>query len=196
MEALMMTLSSGAVSGVRPYFMLLLLGISGRFLDLEIVPQVLQRTDVLIIAAVLVVVDFAADKIAFLDSFWDGIHTVVRPVAGGAIGYLLGGETDTMNALVLAAIGAFSALGIHAAKATTRAAVNASPEPFSNAVVSFGEDIAAVGLGILAVLLPILAGILALALLAAAIIATVLLARLIRKWRRKGAAADIQATAL
>ena len=190
MEALMMTLSSGAVSGIRPYLMLFVLGAAGRFLEIEQIPAVMQRTDVLVIAAILLVVDFAADKIQFLDSVWDAIHTVVRPVAGGAIGYLLGGETDTTYAIVLGVVGLLSATGIHAAKATTRAAVNASPEPVSNVFVSVGEDVGAVVLSILAVLLPIIAGIAALFLLIAAIIATVMLWRFIRRIRARRASDD------
>lgn len=162
MEALMMTLGSGWVSGVRPYFMVFLLGLSGRVFGLEQVPEVLQRTDLLVIAGILLVVDFAADKIAFLDSFWDQLHTVIRPIAGGAIGYLLGGETDTTAAIVMAVIGAATALGAHATKATARAAVNVSPEPVSNALVSTGEDVAAVAVGALTLALPVVAGVLAL----------------------------------
>lgn len=165
MEALLMTLGSGWVSGIRPYFMLFLLGLSGRIFDLEQVPQVLQRTDLLVITAILLLVDLAADKIAFLDSFWDQLHTVIRPVAGGAIGYLLGGETDTTTAIVMAVIGAAAAFGSHAAKATARAAVNVSPEPVSNVVVSTGEDLAAVVMGVLTIALPAVAAVLALVLL-------------------------------
>lgn len=65
----MMTLGSGWVSGIRPYFMIFLLGLSGRLLSLEQVPEVLQRTDLLVITGILLLVDLAADKIAFLDSF-------------------------------------------------------------------------------------------------------------------------------
>ncbi len=162
MESLMMTLGSGWVSGVRPYFMIFLLGLTGRLFSLEQVPLVLQRTDVLVIAGILLVVDFAADKIAWLDSFWDLLHTVIRPVAGGALGYLLAGETDTVTAIVMAVLGGGMALGAHAAKATTRAAVNTSPEPVTNALVSFGEDAAVVVVGLLTIVLPAVAGILAL----------------------------------
>ena len=166
MDALLMTLGSGWVSGIRPYFMLFLLGLSGRLFDLEQVPAVLQRTDLLVITAVLLLVDLAADKIAFLDSFWDQLHTVIRPIAGGAIGFLLGGETDTTTAIVMAVIGAATAFGAHAAKSTARAAVNVSPEPVSNVLVSTGEDVAAVVMGLLTVLLPAVAAVLALLLLA------------------------------
>lgn len=162
-----MTLGSGWVSGVRPYFMIFLLGLSGRLFDLEQVPDVLQRTDVLVITGILLLVDFAADKIAYIDSFWDALHAVVRPIAGGAIGFLLGGETDTTTAIVMAVIGAAAAFGAHTAKSTARAAVNVSPEPVSNALVSTGEDVAAVVMGVLAIALPALAAVVAVVLLAA-----------------------------
>ncbi|MGP9581087.1 DUF4126 domain-containing protein [Brachybacterium sp. AOP35-5H-19] len=185
MEALMMTLGSGWVSGVRPYFMVFLLGLSGRLMNLEQVPEVLQRTDLLVITAILLLVDFAADKIAFLDSFWDQLHTVIRPIAGGAIGFLLGGETDTSTAIVMAVLGAASAFGSHAAKATARAAVNVSPEPVSNALVSTGEDVAAVVMGLLTVLLPALAGVLALVLLGLGIYLMVRIRRAYRGLRER-----------
>lgn len=185
MEALMMTLSSGAVSGIRPYLMLFMLGIADRFFQVGVVPDVMGRTDVLVITGILLVVDFLADKVAFLDSVWDAIHTVVRPIAGGAIGFLLGGETDTANAVVLAAVGAFSALSVHAAKAGTRAVVNASPEPVSNVLVSTGEDIAAVVLALLAVLLPILAGAVAVIVIIGAIAGAFLLFRTARRIRER-----------
>lgn len=191
MEAVMMTLGSGWVSGVRPYFMIFLLGLSGRLFGIEQVPEVLQRTDLLVIAGILLVVDFAADKIAFLDSFWDQLHTVIRPIAGGAIGYLLGGETDTTAAIVMAVLGAATALGAHATKATARAAVNVSPEPVSNALVSTGEDLAAVVVGVLTLILPVLAGLLALVLIAAGLY---LAYRIHRAYRDlKGKLAEVRA---
>ncbi|GAA4525186.1 hypothetical protein GCM10023160_17820 [Brachybacterium paraconglomeratum] len=185
MEALMMTLGSGWVSGVRPYFMVFLLGLSGRLLGIEQVPEVLQRTDLLVITGLLLLVDFAADKIAFLDSFWDQLHTVIRPIAGGAIGFLLGGETDTTSAVVMAVLGAAAAFGSHAAKATARAAVNVSPEPVSNALVSTGEDVAVVVMGLLTILLPALAGVLALLLLGLGIYAIVRIRRAYRGLRER-----------
>ena len=169
MEALLMTLGSGWVSGVRPYFMIFLLGISGRLFGIEQVPEVLQRTDLLVITGILLLVDLAADKVAFLDSLWDQLHTVIRPVAGGAIGFLLGGETDTTTAVVMAVLGAAAAFGSHAAKATARAAVNVSPEPVSNVLVSTGEDAAALVMGLLTIALPALAAVLALLLLGAGV---------------------------
>lgn len=189
MEALLMTLGSGWVSGIRPYFMIFLLGIAGRLFGIEQVPEVLQRTDLLVITGILLLVDLAADKIAFLDSFWDQLHTVLRPIAGGAIGYLLGGETDTTTAIVMAVIGAATAFGAHAAKSTARAAVNVSPEPVSNVLVSTGEDVAAVVMGLLTLLLPALAAVLALGLLGLGIYLVVRLRRTYRDLRGRLAAA-------
>lgn len=185
MEALLMTLGSGWVSGIRPYFMIFLLGLGGRIFELGQVPAVLQRTDVLVITGILLLVDLAADKIAFLDSFWDQLHTIVRPIAGGAIGFLLGGETDTTNAIVMAVLGAAAAFGSHAAKSTTRAAVNVSPEPVSNVLVSTGEDVAAVVMGVLVLVLPVAAAILALILLALGIWAIIRIHRAYRDLRAR-----------
>lgn len=185
MEALMMTLGSGWVSGVRPYFMLFLLGLSGRLFGIEQIPQVLQRTDLLVITAILLLVDFAADKIPYFDSLWDQIHTVVRPVAGAAIGYLLGGETSTVDAIVMAVLGGGMAAGAHAAKTTGRAAINVSPEPVSNVIVSAGEDIAVVAVGLLTILLPVIAAIIALIALAAGIYVLVKVRRRYRDLRRR-----------
>lgn len=195
MEALLMTLGSGWVSGIRPYFMVFLLGLAGRLLDLEQVPDVLQRTDLLVITAILLLVDVAADKIAFFDSFWDQLHTVIRPIAGGAIGFLLGGETDTTTAIIMAVVGAATAFGSHAAKSTARAAINVSPEPVSNAVVSTGEDVAALVVGGLTLLLPAVAAVLALALLAAGIYLIYRVHRLYRNLRGKLRTARAERTA-
>lgn len=161
-----MTVGSGWVSGIRPYFMVFLLGLAGRVLGLDQVPAVLQRTDVLVITAILLLVDFAADKIAYFDSFWDQLNTVVRPIAGAAIGFLLGGETSTADAIIMAVLGGATAVGAHVTKATTRAAVNVSPEPVSNAVVSGIEDVAALAMGVLAIALPAVAAVISVVLVA------------------------------
>lgn len=185
MDALLMTIGSGWVSGIRPYFMVFLLGLAGRIFDLDQVPQVLERTDVLVITGILLAVDFAADKIPYFDSLWDQLNAIVRPLAGAAIGYLLGGETDTTSAIIMAVLGGATALGAHAAKATTRAAINVSPEPVSNAVVSVVEDGAALVMGLLAVFLPVLAAIVAVVLVIAGLWLAYRLHRLYRNLRAR-----------
>jgi len=90
---------------------------------------------------VLFLIEMVADKIPYLDSTWDSIHTVVRPAVGATLGYLFGHENSDLNAAFMAATGGFAALASHLVKAGTRAAVNTSPEPASNIVVSTAEDV-------------------------------------------------------
>lgn len=144
--------ATGWSSGVNVYLSLLVVGLAGRA-EVVAVPEVLTRTDVLIVAGVLVAVEFVADKVPYFDSFWDLVHTIVRPVGGAALGAVLSGEADTVVAAVAAG---GLAIASHVAKATTRAAVNASPEPLSNLVVSVTEDGLVLGVLWLAVAAPVL----------------------------------------
>lgn len=123
-------------SGISVYGVAALLGIAGRAGWVD-GPEVLERWPVIAIAFALFLVEFVVDKIPLLDSAWDVVHTVVRPLAGAA---LMVGAVDSSNEVALALAGGGAALSAHAAKATTRALVNTSPEPFSNAIVSFAED--------------------------------------------------------
>lgn len=147
---------SGFASGINLYAVTLLLGLAGRLGWAEI-PEQLTRTDVMVTVGVLLAVEFAVDKIPFLDSMWDALHTVVRPLGAAALGYLLSGEASSVGQGLGAAVAAGLALTSHSAKATTRAAVNTSPEPFSNAALSVMEDGLAVGVVLLAIVLPALA---------------------------------------
>ncbi|GAB2536383.1 DUF4126 domain-containing protein [Brachybacterium huguangmaarense] len=185
MEALLMSVGSGWVSGIRPFFMVFLLGLAGRIFDLDQVPAVLERTDVLVIAGILLVVDFAADKIPYFDSFWDQLNLVVRPIAGAALGALVGGETDTTTAIIGAVLGGGAALGAHAAKATTRAVVNVSPEPVSNIVVSGVEDVSALAMGVLTIALPVLAGVIGVVLVGVGLYAVYRIHRSYRRLRER-----------
>lgn len=130
---------TGWASGVNLYGAVLALGLLGRFGPAE-VPEVLTRTDTLVVVGILFALEFVADKIPVFDSVWDAVHTVVRPVGAAVLGVLLTGEAATLQQAV-AALGAGAlALSAHTTKATTRVAVNTSPEPFSNAGVSLVED--------------------------------------------------------
>lgn len=130
---------TGWASGVNLYGAALALGLFGRFGPGE-VPAALTRTDTLVLLGVLFALEFVADKIPVLDSVWDAVHTLVRPAGAAVLAILLTGEADTVQQAV-AALGAGGlALSAHATKATTRLAVNASPEPISNAGVSLLED--------------------------------------------------------
>lgn len=185
MEALAYVLTSGWASGVNVYATVLVTGLIGRWGGVEGVPQVLERTDVLLLAAVLAAVEFFADKIPYVDSVWDTVHTVIRPTVGAVLGALLAGESDDLGEAVGAVVGGTTALASHAAKAGLRLAVNASPEPVSNIVLSLAENTAVVGVLLLAVDHPWAALAIALALLVAgATLALFLIRRIRRGWAR------------
>jgi len=118
------------------YAVAAILGIGGRLGWVDS-PAFLQRPAVIAIALVLFVVELVVDKVAYLDSTWDAVHTFIRPVAGAL---LLGSSDASARTVVLATIGALLALLAHGAKASTRLVVNTSPEPVSNVIVSLGED--------------------------------------------------------
>lgn len=164
-ELLPMVFTSGWASGVNAYAVVLILGLFGRFGGVDAVPSPLERTDVLVAAAVLFAVEMVADKIPYLDSAWDAVHTVVRPAIGAALGALLAGDASTLEQAVLATTGGATALASHAVKAGLRAAVNTSPEPASNIVVSTAEDLTVAGVISLSVAQPWIAATLAACLL-------------------------------
>src|SRR5918999_141412 len=151
MESLAYVLTSGWASGLNVYATVLVTGLVGRFGDVDRVPDVLQRTDVLLAAAALAAVEFVADKIPYVDSGWDTVHTVIRPTLAAVLGALLAGEADDLGEAVAAVLGGSSALASHAAKASLRLAVNSSPEPVSNIVLSLAENAAVVGVLLLAI---------------------------------------------
>ena len=147
---------TGWAAGLNLYLATFLLGLAGR-LDWLDVPSVLQRTDVMIVAGVLYGIEFLADKVPFIDNVWDAIHTFVRPLGAGALGYVIAGDSPSVAAAVGALLTGALALSAHSAKATTRAAVNTSPEPFSNIALSLFEDGLAAGLLALAIANPVVA---------------------------------------
>jgi hypothetical protein len=183
---------SGWAAGLHLYGAVLVLGLLGRLGGVEAVPAVLTRTDVLVLVAVLVLVEEIADKVPWLDSFWDLLHTVVRPAGAAALALLLTGEAETAQQ-ALAALGSSGlALSAHTAKATTRLAVNASPEPVSNVGVSLLEDGLVVTVLWLAVTNPVLALVTVAVLVVAGTALTVVLLRAARRglraWRARRAA--------
>ncbi len=132
----------GWAAGIRLYLVVFLTGLAGflGFLPLPEGLKILQNPALLTASGFMVFVEFFADKIPGLDSIWDVVHTVIRVPAGAALaGGVFGADSATMGT-VAALIGGTLAATSHAAKATTRAAVNTSPEPFSNIIVSFAEE--------------------------------------------------------
>jgi hypothetical protein len=180
--------TSGWASGVNAYATVLLLGLLGRFGGVDAVPVGLQRTDVLVAAAILYALEFVADKIPYVDSTWDAVHTVIRPTVGTVIGLLAGGDATSLDQAVLAATGGVTALASHLVKSGLRLAVNTSPEPASNIGVSLLEDFSVAGIISLAVAAPWVAAGIAAVLLAIGITLVVLLASRIRRaWHRRRA---------
>ena len=178
-----LALGASWASGIRLYASVLTLGLLGRFAGLEL-PGDLAAVEtpwVMGLAAVLVVVEFVADKVPVVDSGWDAVQTFARVPAGAAIAALALGDYDAGWQLAAVLLGGGAALSAHGSKAATRLAVNASPEPVSNVVVSTAEDGLAVGAVLAAVFVPVVA----LVLVGLAVAASVWMApRIVRALRR------------
>lgn len=186
MSVLPLVFTSGWASGINAYAVVLLLGVFGATGLTDEVPASLQRTDVLIVAGVLFLCEAVADKIPYVDSIWDSVHTVVRPVAGAVVAALLAGESGSLPELAAGAVGGSTALMSHLVKAGSRMAINTSPEPFTNIAVSTAEDLGVAGIITFAIFHPVAAAVIAGTLLALGMVTVVFLASRIRRfWRRR-----------
>jgi len=183
-QLLPLVFTAGWASGINPYLVVLLLGLTGRLTDLGI-PEALTRTDVLVAAAVLTAIDFVADKISFVDSTWDAVNTAIRPVAGTVIALLIAGDATSLQQALLAATGGVTAFASHLVKAGIRLGVNTSPEPASNVLVSVTEDVTVTGVVLLALAAPWAAAAIALVLLVSGATLVALLWSFIRSRRRR-----------
>jgi Domain of unknown function (DUF4126) len=186
-SVLPLVFTSGWASGINAYAVVLLLGLFGLTGVSDDVPQTLQRPEVLIVAGVLFLCEAVADKIPYVDSVWDSVHTVVRPLAGAWVGALLAGHSGSLSDVAAGLIGGSTALASHTVKAGTRMAVNASPEPFSNIVLSFAEDLGVGGVVSFAMFHPEAAAIIAAVLLAGGLLVLLLLVSRIRRFLRRRA---------
>ena len=147
----------GWASGMRLYAVVFLTGAAGYMGWLPLPPglHLLQQPVVMVVSFLFFVLEFVADKIPGVDTLWDTVHTFIRIPAGAALAYgalngALGVDSHTW-ALLAALAGGTLAATSHAAKTTTRAAANTSPEPFSNLALSLAGDLAVPGLLWLAV---------------------------------------------
>jgi uncharacterized protein DUF4126 len=180
-----LVLTSGWASGVNAYGVVAVMGLLGRIAGLDQVPAAVQQPAVIAVAAAMFAVEFVADKVPYVDSLWDGVSTVVRPTVGAVLGYLIAGDSTTVNASAYAVAGGGSALASHLVKAGLRLAVNASPEPFTNIAVSSAEDVTVVAVVSLALYHPWLAlGIASLLFVAGAVLVVVLFRLVLRGLRR------------
>jgi hypothetical protein len=185
-EILGIAASLSLLAGWRLYACVLATGIAMRLGILDL-PQHLEALDVLAspwvigAAGLAAVAELFADKIPWLDSLWDAAHSFVRPLGGALLALAIVDPSDTHWQVVLFLLGGGAALLSHGAKAGTRVAVNASPEPFSNIAVSTLEDLATAGGLWLVLANPGIAVAVALGLLALALL---LVAAGWRIWRR------------
>ena len=184
-------LGASFASGINLYATVATLGLLQRFEVIALPPSlaVLAHPVVLALAIALYLIEFVADKIPAVDHVWDAVHTFIRPPAAALLAYAAvapaaSGVPEVWR-IAAALVAGSIALTAHSTKAATRGAVNASPEPFSTAAVSFAEDLLAIGLSWLAVVHPAIAiGVVAL-LLVVSIVILVTLFRFVRAiWRR------------
>ena len=172
-EILGLAASISLLAGWRLYLCMLATGIAMRMGVLSL-PEHLDSLAVLAnpwvmgIAGIAAVIEFFADKIAWLDSAWDGLHTLIRPIGGALLTLAIVDPSDPAVQVVAFILGGGATLLSHGGKAGARALVNTSPEPFSNVAVSTGEDVATGGLLVLALAFPAVAIVIAIVLLAAA----------------------------
>jgi hypothetical protein len=155
------TMGFSFAAGINLYATVAILGLAQRFGWVALPEQfrVFDNDYVIGAALVLYVVEFVADKVPWLDSLWDAIHTLIRPVGGALIALAtLGDASPTVEGLV-ALLGGTLAAGTHFTKAGTRAVANTSPEPFSNWALSLAEDAFVVGLSTLALTYPLAAAV-------------------------------------
>ena len=180
--------SVSLLAGWRLYLCIFAVGLGMR-MGWVAMPEQLRSLDALAngwvigIAGVGAVAEFFADKIAWLDSAWDAVHTLVRPVGGALLALALIDAGDPTWQVVTLLLGGGATLLTHGAKAGTRALVNISPEPISNVVVSSGEDLVTGGALVATLASPIAAVVIAVALVVAATVTLLFLRRLLRRRR-------------
>ena len=178
------TLGFSFAAGINLYATVAILGLASRYGWVSLPPQfqAFNNDVVITVAIVMYLVEFFADKIPYVDTVWDIVHTAIRPVGGALIAVTtLGDASPTVEALI-ALLGGTVAAGSHLTKTSTRAAANTSPEPFSNWILSIGEDLFVVGLGYLALQHPVAALVVATVLLALIVLFAAVIIRSVRRW--------------
>ena len=175
------------LAGWRLYLVTFAVGLAMRFGWIAL-PQQLLALDVLAnswiigIAALGAMAEFFADKIAWVDSIWDAVHSVIRPVGGALLAAAIVDGADPAWQVGSFLLGGGAAFLAHAGKAGARTLVNASPEPVSNIVVSTGEDVATAGLLGLAIANPIAAALIALILVVLSLWLVIAARRALKRW--------------
>src|SRR5256714_8282936 len=150
------TLGFSFAAGINLYATVAILGLASRYGWVSLPPQyqVFDNNWIIGGALVLYVIEFFADKIPWLDTAWDAVHTLIRPVGGALIAIATIGDASPGTQTLVGLLGGALATSTHLSKSGTRAVANASPEPFTNWILSIGEDLFVVGLGTLALKYP------------------------------------------
>ena len=170
-------------SGLNIYATVAVLGLVEHFHVVDLPPQfrAFDHPAIIGIALAMYLVEFVADKIPWFDSVWDAVHSVVRPIGGALVAVNAMGHASPVMTALAALLGGSIAMTTHVTKAGTRAAVNTSPEPFSNWLLSLSEDAVAIGLSYFALQHPYAAAVVAIVLL----VAMITLASYIVRWARR-----------
>jgi hypothetical protein len=183
------TLGLSFAAGINLYATVAILGLVTRFgwVDLPAQYRVFDNNWIIGAALVLYVVEFVADKIPWVDSLWDAVHTVIRPIGGAFIAVASIGHAQPVFQGMAALAGALVATTTHVAKAGTRAVANTSPEPFSNWALSLAEDGFVITVGLLALSHPFAAAMVVIAALAVIVFVVSWLVRRFRSMSRVSA---------
>jgi len=184
------TMGFSFAAGINLYATVAILGLAKRYgwVTLPEQFQIFDNDIVIAVALALYVIEFVADKIPWVDSIWDAVHTVIRPIGGAVIAVTtLGDASPTMQGLI-ALMGGSLAAGTHLTKAGTRAAANTSPEPFSNWALSLTEDAFVIGLASLALAYPVAAAVVVIVCVVLMLVfATWIVRALRRRWTNRSA---------
>jgi hypothetical protein len=170
-HAIGLALGTSFAAGLNLYATILTAGLLHRFGAVQLPSglEIVTHPAILILAGVLFIVEFVADKVPWVDTIWDLVHTLIRPLAAATLAIAGTAGVDPVWQLGAGLLAGGVALTSHGAKASTRAAANVSPEPFSNWLLSFTEDAIAIGLTWLAVTHPIVTAVVVVILLLMAI---------------------------
>ena len=185
------TLGFSFAAGINLYATVAILGLASRYGWVSLPEQyrVFDNDLIIGIAITLYVIEFFADKIPWVDSIWDAIHTAIRPIGGAVIAIQTLGDASPATEALVGLLGGTLAASTHFTKAGTRAVVNASPEPFTNWILSFSEDLFVVSLGFIALKYPLAATLIVLvALTLMAVFAAWIVRAVKRRWRRPAVA--------
>jgi hypothetical protein len=182
------TLGFSFAAGLNLYATVAVLGLASRYGWVDLPPQfaVFDNTYVITAALVMYAIEFIADKVPWVDTLWDGIHTAIRPLGGALIAVATLGEASPTVEGLVALMGGAVAASTHVTKAGTRAIANASPEPFSNWILSLAEDAFVLGLGWVTLNYPVAAFVICVLLLTLIAVFFVVLVRAARRrWGMK-----------